>query len=593
MATYPPNASGAPGKEIDMAATEKAATVEQAAAVEKVIVAVHGIGDQKRFVTIRQVLTQFCLYRGEIAAVPLGNFHSSEGPLVLPNLPELAFAEVYWADIARSVVERKYDLEDTKPWIKTLLGRVRREKLTPTDLSAKDQLMVEQVIGEMLETIGVLDRLCFLADKMGIFSFDLKKVLENYLGDVQIVADFKSEGKNIGARFAERMQAIHKQYPNADIYLVAHSEGTVVSFLGLLSALCSEEGGWIEHVRGFMTFGSPIDKHLALWPELFAGFQRPCSKWQTSGIIWKNYYDYGDPVGFELDGARKRFTEGPWKGVFDFPEVNDHGFTRYPLPGKAHNDYWQDDDVFGHFIQTVVYKNPPKPKCTNKAFDQAPSTKWLSWGISWFAPYLGAFALLFCAVLILYRVVTGAATADSQGPAGANAADTILNVSRQVLGITFLIAGLTVLGRIPRLTRMKRWRVFGVVFFALTVFAYRILICAPSSLVELRDCLKIDRLSGLVGIAVVLAIVVSLVGLVPSWGMRGLLVPGSFGVAYALYLHLAQAHLSIKELWPVVLASLVFLYLWWLVALLFDLVFVWHRYIRYSSDVGFLRRREV
>jgi hypothetical protein len=33
-------------------------------------------------------------------------------------------------------------------------------------------------------------------------------------------------------------------------------------------------------------------------------------------------------------------------------------------------------------------------------------------------------------------------------------------------------------------------------------------------------------------------------------------------------------------LWPVVLSVAAFLYLWWLAAGLFDLVFIWHRYIR-------------
>ena len=34
--------------------------------------------------------------------------------------------------------------------------------------------------------------------------------------------------------------------------------------------------------------------------------------------------------------------------------------------------------------------------------------------------------------------------------------------------------------------------------------------------------------------------------------------------------------------WPVVLSGAAFLYFWWLATLIFDLAFVWHRYIRYS-----------
>lgn len=54
------------------------------------------------------------------------------------------------------------------------------------------------------------------------------------------------------------------------IILATCSEDTVVSFLGLLEGFREPQSpGWVKQVRGFMTLGSPIDKHLALWPELF------------------------------------------------------------------------------------------------------------------------------------------------------------------------------------------------------------------------------------------------------------------------------------------------------------------------------------
>ena len=44
-----------------------------------------------------------------------------------------------------------------------------------------------------------------------------------------------------------------------------------------------------------------------------------------------------------------------------------------------------------------------------------------------------------------------------------------------------------------------------------------------------------------------------------------------------------------SPLWPFVLASLMFLYLWWLAILTFDLSFIWHRYIRNSVALDTLR----
>ena len=42
---------------------------------------------------------------------------------------------------------------------------------------------------------------------------------------------------------------------------------------------------------------------------------------------------------------------------------------------------------------------------------------------------------------------------------------------------------------------------------------------------------------------------------------------------------LLQVH---PPVWPVLLSGAFFLYLWWLAALIFDLAFVWQRYIRNS-----------
>lgn len=39
-------------------------------------------------------------------------------------------------------------------------------------------------------------------------------------------------------------------------------------------------------------------------------------------------------------------------------------------------------------------------------------------------------------------------------------------------------------------------------------------------------------------------------------------------------------------LWPVVLTGMAFLYLWWLSGLLFDLAFVWQRYVRQAASLG-------
>jgi hypothetical protein len=608
--------------------------MEDPVEVEKVIVAVHGVGDQTRFTTLQQVVSQFCRYHGAVAGVPLGNFHvltppPATPPIVLPlvlstdypkELRKFAFAEVYWADIAREIAEEKYSLEDVAPWVRTIVSRVRMHDLSSQKLTAEDQIRIEQVLGEMLQTITVLERLCFLADKMGLFSFDLKKILVDYADDVQIVAEFKAEGQKIGKVFEDRMATIHEKFPNAEIHIVSHSEGTVVSLLGLLGALCDPQPPeWIKNVRGFMTFGSPIDKHLILWPELFGALSlSPCELDQP--IEWQNYYDFGDPVGFDLDTARETFQKPEWQGIFNFPSDHDHGFARYPMPGKAHVDYWNDPEVFGHFIQNVVYKRENiHPKSPFRCYANPPVSKLGSKIISWVGPYFLELALLFCAVLVLYNAAFDAVRPLTHPPAAAQpAAQTAGPVDVQldsatrttifsVAAITCLLAGLTVAVRIPRLTKLKRWHLIGLAIFLLSVVANRSISCGfhlNGSSGPFRTCLIDQTIAAarelkfsMAGIAFLVLVAGYLVSrFKPDWGARALLIPGGIGTAYVLFHHVTEQtakispghHVAIHELWPLFLAAAVFFYLWWLVALLFDLVFVWHRYIRYAGEGQYL-----
>ena len=185
----------------------------------------------------------------------------------------------------------------------------------------------------MIETIAVLERLCYLADRAGVFTFDLRKLLDSYLGDVQIVTEFKARRDDILKKFGQVMADVKSTFKNADIYIVAHSEGTVIAFLGLLEALRQKQGNqaapesWVDRVRGVMTLGSPIDKHLLLWPSLWDGYDGASIDWgDKPRIEWWNYFDYSDPVGFNLHEARAWLHANGYGKVFDFPKEHEVGF---------------------------------------------------------------------------------------------------------------------------------------------------------------------------------------------------------------------------------------------------------------------------
>ncbi len=600
--------------------------------LNKTIVAVHGIGDQNRFATSQQVLTQFARYHDRAGrAVPLGQFHNDDNCCKLsfhyrpgkddkqPKQPltvNLTFAEGYWADIPREMVKEGFLLEDARRWARTIVERYHLRSqaensarhnqegvLATCKLAVQGEApgnitreKIEQVLTEMLQTLVVLDKIFFLAGKLKLFTFDLNKLLLDFLDDVQVVAEFQTRRNRILNAFSMQMEKAYEANPQADIYIIAHSEGTVVSLFGLLEAAHknnNERPKWLERVRGYMTIGSPIDKHIELWPEIFTRYEnendppqyRPAEK---DKIEWRNYYDFGDPVGFELDEARRRIDK-KWgcSQIFNFKDDDDYGFARYSLPGKAHNDYWTDDAVFGHFIQNVVYKydseKPSPPE--EKDYSKGPGNKPWKKIISHFFPYAGALAVLFCAVLMIYKAVF-----DYTGPGFPLNRSNLLRVT----AVTLLLAGLTFVTRIVRLTKPGFWWLIGFGGFVLSATSYRLLLGQGAVLDHQPGILN----PGLVGTASVVVIFSLLAGLLfPSWGMRTLLYPGFVAVLTVIGKHLLKdadrtslgsivQHLQnsagTTSLWSVVLTTALFFFLWWLVALVFDLVFVWHRYIRYS-----------
>src|SRR5262245_1148944 len=321
--------------------------------IEKVVIAIHGIGSQRRSDTIRSVARRFGdREQPPLPVMPLGFFsigkagevHVSRLDVDPHNeLAKVGFAEVFWADIPRQVVKTEDTLEETKAWGKTVVSRAQatynaRVPEPTRRLTADDFKLCSGVVEEIVETVSVLEDLLYVFNKMGVFKFDLAPLLRDYIGDVQVVTEFKYYRDRIVARFHGAMAQILATYranhpgKSPEIYIVAHSEGTVVSFLGLLQALAGisvtdpeapagtapYNADWIQCRRGCMAIGSPIDKHIVLWRPLWSGLEL-ASEVAPSGAVtfhdphgharlqlpqlirWRNYYDFGDPIGFELD----------------------------------------------------------------------------------------------------------------------------------------------------------------------------------------------------------------------------------------------------------------------------------------------------
>jgi hypothetical protein len=112
---------------------------------------------------------------------------------------------------------------------------------------------------------------------------------------------------------------------------------------------------WIDDVKSFVTLGSPIDKYLVMWWMNYKYLLSPAN-WlvpRDDEIKHYNYCDEQDPVGGELDVAR---TAAGFDSVFS--TVEDRVFTRYVIPGAAHNAYWKDLNLFKWILHNTVDQKP-------------------------------------------------------------------------------------------------------------------------------------------------------------------------------------------------------------------------------------------
>lgn len=610
---------------------------------KKIVIAIHGIGDQYRNATIQSVVTSFGKFADYVATMPLGRLETEGGKKILflrgppppqPPLDKIAFVELYWADIPRKVQKEGYRIEETKAWARTVVERLRARydyfkneahirarnapghagRKLPVELHREDFFAAAEAIEEMIETFSVLDHLLAIAEKAGLLKFNLNDLLISYVGDVQIVADFPDQRRLILDQFSKLLHEVASLNPGAEIYLVAHSEGTVVAFMGLLEAMAmhprdngakaDKPPDWVRQVRGFMTIGSPIDKHLILWPDIWDDLQEQhpsLDDLRDNDIKWRNYFDYGDPVGFRLDTARDWIEDHGWKRFFEFEPEHDYGFGRYFFPGAAHIDYWEDEGVFGHFIQTVVKLKPAPPQ----DFEDAPGNKlWPRIG-SWIVPYILVYLLLFGGVYLVYKGTVDYLFPPGHLPGHEQLDPHIRHFTGNVAGISALMMGMIALARIPRLTRRWTSWIAAIAGYATGAAFYAVLV---------EPVIKKWHTLGFLnsfepwvsGAAVIIAsfLVIAFAawaGRQKLWkwtsppfsqlkhfltGTRPLLIPGAICVLGAVAFHVIKRDLAKsaldQPLWPLLLASAAFFYLWWLAILVFDLVFVWHRYIRRS-----------
>ena len=305
--------------------------------VKKILIAVHGIGDQFNFATIQSVAYRVCDYVGQPAAMPLGRFHGNIATVTRAYLPDPD------RDPPRRTAGSPRSTGPTCPasprlrstfWKSRRIGRgpwlnvwnfalsttTRNTPRRTRSRHATTPNWSSKCLDEMIQAVVVVDRLPFLAGSAG---FNLKKLLIDYLNDVQVVTEFDNYREELLDIFRSGSRDDVRILPGGRTLLHRHSEGTVITFMGLLKGL-SSNAEWAKKVKGLMTIGSPLNKHVRLWPELFSEFVAPDNLPDgMQPIQWRNYYDYGDPIAYNLRSTRRWMTHHRWMPFFNFKDPQD------------------------------------------------------------------------------------------------------------------------------------------------------------------------------------------------------------------------------------------------------------------------------
>ncbi len=318
----------------------------------------------------------------------------------------IRFVELYWADILNEGFEQSG--QGLEAWTNAILGRFENRQ------KPEDNWFI-QVLDQVRIT------LIFLSRMLQIQAPGIRRLIfDKFLGDVQIYGENAQVRAKAIARFHNLMEKIERQHYEQEgktskrpprYIIIGHSLGSVLALDALVYAhmrrrisrdslppalanslpahreyqeeyrdqqnvnqptqnteIYGED--WIGRVASLVTLGSPIDKFLQIWPpnfrfwgqkdhpstELDAIFEH-----RNTPIRHYNYCDEQDPVGNALDvlphmPAYQRF----------FSLQEDVMFSRYKVPGAAHNEYWQDEALFERLIHyTIDRDHYPEDKPQN------------------------------------------------------------------------------------------------------------------------------------------------------------------------------------------------------------------------------------
>jgi len=600
---------------------------------KKLVIVVHGMGDQSRNDMVRSVAGLFAkvfadktkidtqairlpqgLWEGSDPTDPAKDDMISYAPAPehaekLQELADMAFAEIYWADLPRKI-EDAHRLEPSPQWAGSVVDRLRQRDDLHRSYSGSDVTTGATVVEELAETLKILSRVLIPLEKAGSFTFDLGRILDQYLGDVQQVADYIYVRESILKRFVARIDYLARLSAADEIHFVTHSEGTVLTLRTLLRCMnnhkdeCPDAPAWLSRVRSMTTLGSPIDKHLILWPEMWGwlaegeeavsnadGTAREellverRTHWHRlpQKIRWRNYYDYADPVGYDLGTAREKLELWGCQ-AFEFSREDDYGFRRYPLAGMAHIEYFNDPELFHHIYDHAINPGAKQAK---------PTDTW--WGkLSPVIPFVIVVAIHVAAIIVLHHSMESQQMQQVLAllKGSAPSVPDMVAWLRSWSGITacgLVLAGTTFWSRAGVIDGWSLRKTVGPMLFYFgtlgLLFWLAASACQPPSLQMVGLSIALPSF-----LLVVFGRIINALSRrsdrSPIWALRWQMMAGGAAVGVAALCHIKDQNASLLT---AVIGAITFMYTWWLGVLLYDLCYVWKRYINTTGET-FVRK---
>lgn len=265
-------------------------------------VMVHGIGQQPRYSTLRWLIEGSATHFDTALTLTLAELATADADAGICHIPQLpvAYADFNYAD---SIVKHKsYAERDVMSWIGSFTARLHamnKERGGPQDA---DFGIVSLAIDDLLFATRIAR---YLGDRFRLEATSIQHTAIHFLQQIQLYLDLKAYRDDVNIAFQSRMAEIHAMAIEGDfrIHLICHSLGTVVCLRGLLDA-AQRRTPWIKLVDRLVTFGSPIDLILLLYPKIFT----PAGPQDGRPIHWTNYCLGNDPIATDLAIARSWVT---------------------------------------------------------------------------------------------------------------------------------------------------------------------------------------------------------------------------------------------------------------------------------------------